>query len=404
MIWFVGQVFREYREYFEVNGIRYGVLLDKNIKSKLHTDNVIKVDFSTPTSVIESLPKDTSNISGVVAIYEAYVYPASIITNHLDLPGMSTESALACTDKVLMRQAFMRYNSKITPGFVEVGSWAEATKFASSHAFPLILKPANLAKSLLVTKNQNLQELQKNYDYAYKTMADLYLKHRINRQPKLLLEEFLDGSVHSVDAFAESDGQYKILDQVVDYQTGYDIGKKDNYHFSRLLPSNLSKSDQDEIRRVAKIGMSALNLRSTPAHIEIILTSDGPKIVEIGARMGGYRPKMHNFANGIDMFKAMINTSLGKPVDISASANNYCAVLEIFPDTAGQFKAVKNLAKLKSLPSLLSLKIKPKAGAEIGLSSQGYKAAVVIMLGSKDEAEFNKDYNYIKQNVEVIVA
>ncbi len=404
MIWFVGQVFREYREYFETHNIPFGVLLDKDIGTVKEGVPTIPVDYSSPQTIIESLPKDTSKIKGLVTIYEAYVYPAVLIAKQLNLPTMSPESALACTDKVLMRQKFLDYNKNISPHYISVNSWADAEDFVKKHKFPLILKPANLAKSLLVTKNSSQEELRQNYNFAKKTMEQLYKNMHVNRKPKILLEEFLEGSVHSVDAFADSMGKMHVLENVVDYETGYDIGKNENYHFSRLLPSRLTKSEQENIRRVASEGMKALGMKNSPAHVEIIMTKSGPKIVEIGARTGGYRGRMHAYANNIDMYKALMNISLGKPIDIESKANNACAVLEIFPENEGKFIGITHFEDLEELKSLISLKVKPKVGEQTGRASKGIKAPLIVTLGSENHEELYKDYEFIKNNVEVKVS
>ena len=62
--------------------------------------------------------------------------------------------------------------------------------------------------------------------------------HPIENQKFLL--EYIKGSIHSVDAFVDSDGSPQVLEQVVDYETGFDVGYDDNFHYSRILPSRLS--------------------------------------------------------------------------------------------------------------------------------------------------------------------
>jgi len=402
MIWFVGQGSRHYANYFAAHNLKYGLFTDKDRPvSAASSIPVIPVDFTSQESILASLPRRPKDLDGVITIYETYVYGAAVITRHFGLPGMTPQAAKTCSDKILMRQKFLDYQPAITPGFASVQSWSDVLGFIRSHTFPFMLKPANLTKSLLVTKNHNPQELKQNYEFATKTIANLYQKHRVRQAPKLLIEEFLEGSVHSVDGFAGQGGVMRILDQVIDYQTGYDIGKQENYHFSRRLPSRLPKTVQSGIRQVAEQGMKALQMQSSPAHVEVVVTKKGPKIVEIGARLGGYRPRMHSYANRIDLYQANINTALGLKPDITASANKNCAVLELFPDQEGLFTEISNLEKLNHLPSIQYVSIKAKPYSRIGLSSQGYKASIIVMLGNEDSEQFERDYAYVKDKVEV---
>ena len=51
-------------------------------------------------------------------------------------------------------------------------------------------------------------------------------------------------------------------------------------------PSMFAEDIKMRIAEVAKAGIKALGIDHGPSHTEIKLTSTGPKIVEIGARLG----------------------------------------------------------------------------------------------------------------------
>ena len=53
------------------------------------------------------------------------------------------------------------------------------------------------------------------------------------------------------------------------------------------MRSTLPNKMQDEICSVVDKALVALGVDNSPAHSEVIVTRDGPKIVEVGARMGG---------------------------------------------------------------------------------------------------------------------
>jgi biotin carboxylase len=293
---------------------------------------------------------------------------------------------------------------KISPDFCIVKSLEDLHAFASSHSFPLILKPANLAKSLLVTKCHNIEELISNYGAALEIIEKVYEKYAPNNERILVLEEFMEGSIHSVDAFIDSEGNTSVLDSIVDYETGYDIGYNDNFHYSRIVPSRLSSTDQKALKNVAIEGAKALGMKSSAAHIEIIMTRDGPKIVEIGARNGGYRQRMHQLSDGVDLYRNLlaVTTNSGK-INIVPAKHEYCAVLELFPRKTGIFAGIKSLKELESLPSLNYLKVKYSPGDTAGLSSEGYKAGLIIALHSSDENTFQKDLEFIKSKVSILV-
>lgn len=389
----IGKKFANLSNYILEQGDDYVLLADeataKNPEKKLKKRVV--ADFSSQDSLLSAVDKLGRKFDGVIATYENYILPTAWIAHHLGLPGLPVASAEACTDKELMRTLFAKAPEKISPGFAAVYSEDDVRTFARAHDFPLILKPANLAKSLLVTKNHDIDELIANYRKSVELLETTYKKYAPGRTPKLIIEEFLEGSIHSVDAFVDSEGNPQVLEQIVDYQTGYDIGYDDNFHYSRLLPSKLSPQDQSDLRRCAELGIRALGIKNAPAHVEIIMTKSGPRIVEIGARNGGYRERMHGMANGIDINGAALTLARGEKPMIEAKRNDGCAVLELFPKMPGIFTGLKDESRLRSLPSLTYLGIKAVPNTLIGKSSDGHKAAVIIILYNSNREQLDKD-------------
>ena len=392
------------KQYLASNNISYTVLQDElatKFPDKRFKNRVV-CSFKNEAAVIAGLDKIKHPVDGVLCIYENYVLPAAWISSHLNIPGMPVEAAEACTDKELMRMKFDLSPEKISPGFKAVSTEEELVAFANAHDFPLILKPANLAKSLLVTKNDDMSQLLSNYRKANELLFTTYAKYAPNRAPKLIVEEYLEGSIHSVDAFVDANGDPHILENIVDYQTGYDIGFDDNFHYSRLLPSKLSESDSAALRHTADLGCRALGMKSSPAHIEIILTKNGPRIVEIGARNGGYRDRMHAYANGLDLAGNQLDVALSNPIHVTPDRNFGCAVIELFPKNPGTFIGIQNEQALRQMTSLKFLSIKAKPGQFIGKSSDGYKMTAVLMLGSENLDTLSQDLAYVRDNVVVM--
>lgn len=399
----IGKEFSGHIAFLKAQGYDYIVL--KDVRDAKHPEKGLKrrilCDFSSKQSILKAVDSITKRINGVIVVYENYVLPAAWIAEHLSLPGLPPDAAEACTDKWIMRQKFAAAPEKISPEFALIRSEAQLRDFASTHTFPLIIKPANLSKSLLVTKNHSLTELLVNYRNTLGQIDAIYQKYAADRTPKLLVEEFLEGSIHSVDAFVDANGVPHILEQIVDYQTGYDIGFEDNFHYSRLLPSRLSASNQDALRHSAAIGIKALGMRSSPAHVEVIITKDGPRIVEIGARNGGYRTRMHALANGIDMTGGALRLALGQQPNIVATQSEPVGVFELFPKTPGVFIGLTNETQLRQLPSLNYLSIKVRPGDQVGKASDGFKMCAVVILHHSDVSQFRQDMEFLNTQVAI---
>lgn len=410
MIWIVGKSFSEFRSYLSENYIEYGIFWD----SALELPEKLK-SVDCPTVYLElqdvaTLPEQLSAhphlvVDAVItAGYENYVLPAAHIAKHYGIPGPSPESAAAATDKALMRKKFMDFDPSITPHYAEITSWHDIVDFMTTHSFPVILKPASLMKSLLITKSSSMVELEENYKQTIAQVDRLYEKYGVGQHPKIIIEEFLNGSMHTVAGFANAQGDTLIIPSAVDCMTGYDAGYKDNFLYSRAIPTRLAEDIQNQVIAVAKKGIEALGLQSCPAHVEIMLTDQGPKIIEIGARIGGYRPRMYEYAYGIDLQEIMLDIAGGHNPAANPSAQRSIVVYELFPEAEGPFKELVGAKNLSNLPSLRHLSIKPDPGDIIGRSSQGYKAAAVIILGNDDVEQCRRDAEFVNSNVQVVLS
>lgn len=397
----VGKSFSGLTDYLKANGYDWVVLRD--VKTTKFPDKKFKrrvvCDFSSEEGILEGLGKLKVKPDAVMVTYEGYVRAAALIARHFGLPGMPEEAARACTDKYIMRSKFALSPEKISPAFAEVRSREELVEFAEVHGFPLITKPANLAKSLLVAKSANMDELMANYDKFAATAAAVYAKYAPNSTPKMVVEEFMEGSVHSVDAFVDAEGTPHVIDGIVDYQTGYEIGYDDNFHYSRIMPSRIAGEEKTAFMRCAELGCRALGMRSSAAHIEIIMTAEGPRIVEIGARNGGYRERMYELSEGIDVTRNALALAMGEPVDIAVRRNESVAVLELFPREAGAYRGIANVDGLKGLSSLFQLHEKAKEGEFVGKSSDGYKMCAMVFLHNSEAVQFQRDLDYVNRNV-----
>jgi len=388
--------------YLRDNNYDYIILQDR-ATTKYPGKNIhhrVVCDFSSMQQVLQAvnaLPK----IDGVMTIYDRCIVLTSQIAMHLGVPALPLEAARACTDKSLMRELFATAPKQISPDFTEVKSEADVRAFAASHDFPLIIKPANLSKSLLVTKNDNLDQLLENYRRTVSQIQAVYEKFAPHTEPKILVEEFLIGRNHSVDAFVGTDGIPHVLEQVVDYEIGHEIGFDDSFQYSRFIPSRLIAKEQTALRECAALGITALGIKNSPTHAEIIMTKNGPRIVEIGARNGGYRERMHGLANGIDIVGAAINVALGREPHITATKNESVAVLELFPKVPGDYAGITHEAELRALPSFLELRIKAKPGAFVGKAADGFKMCAIVMLHHPDPQQVKGDMVYILNHVTV---
>lgn len=404
-VFVVGKTFKEAFDVFNECDVNVGAFVDENTRISLpkHVSPVYKLSFSSREALENALKKiDFVRPDALFASYENTISTMAQIGSILGVPTISESAALYATDKHLMRTQFESYDPSITPASTIVTTIDELTAFAGSHAFPLILKPANLVKSLMVKKCDNLDALIEHFKHMQTRLADVYRKESVAREPSIIVEEFMVGTFHSIDAIIDADGVATFL-PIVDLIMSNERGIDDNHNFKRSLPSLLSTQAQKEVLAVAQKGITALGLTNIPAHIEVVRMESSVKIIEIGARMGGYRPRMHRLANNVDYIKSYVDMLLKRPFSLERTSEGHCAVYELFPNTHGTFSHIQNTDTIRQLPSLYYYSEKVKPGAEVGLARNGFRRCAIVILSNQNKAQFLEDCAFIETNARVLL-
>jgi len=371
-------------------GYSVGIFQDNRLTLKYPEsyDNVIPIDFSKLDEEIMRLAIDELAIDGLLCTYENYIIAKCKLATYLSVSSSSIESAEMATDKYLMRQAFLRADSTITPRFAAISSQVDLLEFAATATYPLIIKPTNLVKSLLVMCCNNQEELLENFTYAEVTIKELYRKYNIyDHKPRLIVEEFITGKSCSVAAFVDHEGVVHFCEGIVSLTTAQEHGAADTYLYSRQLPLEVNDTLSKKIFAVSERGVKALAMRSTPAHIELMYDGDDVKIIEIGARIGGYRPRMYKFSYGMNLIDQAVKLALMQQPDLSGSFKAYSAVFELLPETEGAFVTINTSDVMTD--KFTYFKVQPKQGQLVGPAKNGHKATATIIIVEEDKDKFN---------------
>lgn len=378
-------------------GYKAGLLLDISItrpKSADRYDRIELVDFEHLDTEIARLEHEDLSVAGLLCTYENYLIAKAKLGAFFEVPTISIESAKMSTDKFLMRRAFHAANPDLSPKFALISTKEELAQFMQTATYPVILKPTNLVKSLLVIKCDTPGSLQTNFAYALKTIGSLYAKYHVyDRTPQLIVEEFITGQMYSVAAYVDTQGTAHFCPGFVKLTTAQQIGIDDNFLYKRELPCDLDAGLTSQLHTAAAQGISALNMTSSPAHVELIANENGVKIIEIGARTGGYRPRMYDVTYGVDLLQAELDLALGNTPMTSGDLVRHTAVYELFPDTTGTFHALEPSAP----QDLYYQSIKARVGETVGPASEGFKATAVLIVSAANIDEFRKKCAMVEQ-------
>ena len=258
----------------------------------------------------------TNDISGILAAAENY-HPDGIMTLATDMPIRSVASvaekyklyavtpsvAQRATDKIEMIRCFERYD--VPHPWFEVITFEEELKdLLLKHSVPFIMKPNDSSGSRGVVLVKDYHEVRD---------AFLYSKS-VSKSGLILVEEYMQGPEVSVEVMTIR-GETTIL-AVTDKLTS---GAPFFVEMGHSQPSQLPNETIEKIKEVAIKAVQAIGIDNSPSHVEIIVTEDGPKLVELGARLGGdsITTYLVPLSTGVDMIQACILMALGQIPDIA---------------------------------------------------------------------------------------
>ena len=319
----------------------------------------------------------TIDVDGVVRVAQCF-HPDGIMTlasdmpmrsvaeacKVLKLPGISPDTALKATDKGEMIKAF-EAKDVAHPWYIIVPDPNGFEKVLNNVSFPCIMKPTDNSGSRGVVLCENRERLKAEYEYAL---------HE-SRGGAVIIEEFLRGPEFSVEVMVV-DGHPYVL-QITDKMT---TGAPHFVEMGHSQPTQQNEENQELIRELACKAVSAVGINVGPAHVEIILTKDGPKMVELGARMGGDCIATHlvPLSTGVDMVENSIKLACGEKVDITPKFKKGAAI-RYFDTCNGKIKRIDGIDFASHIPGVKEIAIVHQIGETIrGIGNSADRVGFVI--------------------------
>lgn len=289
----------------------------------------------------------------------------------LGLSGPSLETAITATDKGEMIKKFELYHVE-HPSFLILRKNEKYN--LKDFEFPIIVKPTDNSGSRGIMLVENAKELDDAIEYSK--------KH--SRSGDVIIEEFMSGPEVSVEVIVINSKPYIL--QVTDKLT---TGAPHFVEIGHSQPSQLPVDTLEKIKDLAGRAAIAVGIENGPAHAEIIATKNGPKMVEIGARMGGGCITTHlvPLSTGIDMTKATIQIALKQVPDLRPKINKCSAIRFIIPPI-GKVVSTSGKEEALSVPGIKVVEIQCSVGQELielenGTNRIGY---VIAQEDSVEEA------------------
>lgn len=315
------------------------------------------------------------SLAGVFTYDEPSVEIANLVAQDLHLPHNERETIHACRDKFLMRQCWQQNNVPSAQSSLSF-SLEEAQKAAAEIGFPVVVKPRSLGASIGVIRANSLEELGD----AYRTASIPHPMFK-NALAGILIEEYLDGPEISVESVVH-DGQVQIA-AITRKRTGLTPYFEEIGHI--ISPEEPLEAEK-EVRKVVVAAHQALGITLGVTHAEVRLTSRGPKMVEINARVAGdFIPLLVSLTYHIDLTALGADVAAGKAPSLLTEQvlPNAAAIRFIYPDQDCRVNSLEVDRRLSNLTWINCVEWLVKPGDEVLLPPRQYvsRLGFVVVTG-----------------------
>lgn len=307
--------------------------MDKNAIGFKHADICLEISTIDTPKVVEAAKK--YKIDAVMTLAsDMPMRTVAAIAAELDIVGISEETAINATNKARMRQRLFEYGVP-TPEFYIVNSYEEYLLAIKNFTNKFIVKPASNSGSRGVILVTNRNEVQHAYEYS----------KNYSRNGEIVVEEYMEGPEVSVETLT-IDGVTHVI-AITDKLT---TGSPNFVEMGHSQPSMLSEEVKDKIAEVAISAIKAIGIENGPSHTEVMVTKDGPKIVELGARLGGDNITTHlvPLSTGVDMVECCIKIALGDEPEIERKISRGAAI-RYFETHPGRVRSINNIERAEHI-------------------------------------------------------
>lgn len=340
-------------------------------------DRIIGISASAPREewlAAAAAFHEIEPFSAIGAYHERTQSQAAFIAQNLKLQFHSEDVIANVSEKCLMRKKLREIGIDLTRG-AHVSDSADVESFAALVGYPIIMKPVNGAGSSGVSRIDCFENIESAFAWLKKA----------NDRAQAYVEEFLDGQEYSVEALSEN-GRHHVF--------GITQKFKESEHFveiGHVFPAAVSSSIESDTVALVQQTLDALGIKDGMTHTEVIVTANGPRIVETHTRLGGdHIPLLIKESTGLDLFDLWAKQTMGEPVlpelEEMCIAPIYAAIWFGTPQTEGTVCQVdgEEIASAKEGVRLVEILRKP--GMEISkLSCSFSRTACVAAVGASRE-------------------
>ena len=384
------------------------LLVDKADTWASEFDNVtvIPVDNSAPEALAQAKKKLAAAIrkvgppDGITTFWEDDVVLAADLAKSLGLPYHTSKAARVArskfeTQEELDRAGVAAARREVVKNLTSYHAAEHAAalqafrKAAERVGFPAVLKPVSGAAAIGTERVNSVEEAVAAYERISR-LINPQTDPIFASNSDLLLMQYLNGHEYDVDLVVR--GGKVLFSSLTDNKP---TREPSFLATGSRLPSTLSKADQKKAIAHAVKSALALGLTDGVLHMEGKVTSEGPRLIEANARMGG--AYVHDWIEhvwGVDLAEEGLMAAAGvrgKPF-MPAQPLIHLDGDFLNSDKAGVIKTLELPDEARKMPGFVRFRTFKKVGDTLSLEDNGgYARVAMLEAGGANAAEARRN-------------
>ncbi|MER5493508.1 ATP-grasp domain-containing protein [Streptomyces sp. NPDC002490] len=300
--------------------------------------DVVEIDTFDVAAVTAELAR-TPELHGLIGSTDTWMPVSAELTAAFGLPGLDPQVLRLTRDKARVRS--LLHGAGLTRGDATEGADpAQLRKgVLADTGLPAILKDTAGTGSRNVWLVRDEAEL----DAALAEAGQRELMGRLFAEP------FFPGPVYSAETLTWA-GRTRLLGVSSRLMSPEPLFREEITAFPVAFPER----QRAELERWLDRVLAAVGYTDRFAHVEFVLTADGPEVVEINPRIGGALVGEGLCrALGVNVYEAMVEAALGRRprlMDTMPPGGPAVAFVLGYPQRPGVFEGVAGLERLADLP------------------------------------------------------
>lgn len=300
-------------------------------------DTVIVETFDT--EAVASVLSSIAGLRGIINSTDTWLLPGAELTARLGLPGLPTATLALTRDKARVRELLFAAGLSRGRAVEDPDPERLAELIVKETGFPAVLKDSAGTGSMNVRMVRDTDELRAALATPFPGLKG-----------RLFAEPYLSGPVYSAETLTW-DGHTRLLGVSSRLMSHEPLFREEITAFPVAFPPNERHALESWLHRV----LATLGYTDRFAHLEFVLTREGPEVIEVNPRIGGALVAEGMCrALGHNVHTALVEAALGRrpalmdaPLDGGGPA---VAFVLGYPRQPGVLTQVTGLDRLADMP------------------------------------------------------